>query len=609
MTSAAGLAVAAAAWAGALSPQADAWRVAVAAAFAAAVLGRRAPAADRGRAGLTVAVAVAAAATTSTLSHRAWAGLEPPAPARWSGPVVLVADPEPAQHGLRILARAGGRRVEAWVAPPLDRALAPRMAGEVVWIDGRLAPLPPEQRGRLAPRHVSARMSVDSVGDHGSGRPVDRLANAVKRTMVRGAARLPPRERELFSGVVVGDDRHQDPGQVADFRAAGLSHLTAVSGQNVALVLAVAAVALRRLGLASRMVASLALIALFGTLTRWEPSVLRAAAMAASAVVCTTLAGRRPAPIAVLAWVVAALVAVDPLLVHSLGFQLSVAATAGIAAASAWMAARIPGPRLVAEAAAVTLSAQVAVAPILVPTFGSIPVASIPANVVAGPIAGALMSWGMAAGPLAGVIGEPVAGWLHQPTRLLATGLDTVARTASSLPLGQLDGRALAVAIVAGVGALAVARATTSAPHRWARPAALAGLLVLARLAWPIPPAAWAEPLAPGARLWRAGSAAVLVLDGPRSEAVLDALRTRDVRRLDVVVSRRGSAADLDTLGLLRGRVPVSTVVAPEGGRVAGRHLPPGASVRAGGLLVEVTRSSPVEVKVSRPRSGTAAAG
>jgi competence protein ComEC len=149
-----------------------------------------------------------------------------------------------------------------------------------------------------------------------------------------------------------------------------------------------------RSSLRLRFVLTVGVLAAFATVTRFEPSVLRATTMAGVAAF-GALAGR-PAP----AWhhlgvAVAILVLIDPLLVHALGFQLSVAASASILGLSGPLAARIPGPRPVAETLAVTVAAQVGVAPLLVGAFGGVPLAAVPANVAAAPAVAPLTIWGL----------------------------------------------------------------------------------------------------------------------------------------------------------------------------------------------------------------------
>src|SRR5690606_1035348 len=103
----------------------------------------------------------------------------------------------------------------------------------------------------------------------------------------------------------------------------------------------------------------------------------------------------------------------------SVGFTLSVGATGAIVALAEPLADALPGPRILREPLAVTVAAQLGVAPILLVTFGPMPLASLPANLLAVPAAGALMAWGITAGMLAGALGGDVATAIHLPTRLL----------------------------------------------------------------------------------------------------------------------------------------------------------------------------------------------
>src|SRR5205085_6821192 len=104
---------------------------------------------------------------------------------------------------------------------------------------------------------------------------------------------------------------------------------------------------------------------LSGVRTRGGPSVLRAEAMAGLALLASTM-GRPVSGVRILALAVAGLLLIDPLLVGSLGFLLSVGASAGILLLSKPITALLPGPRPLAEALGVTLAAQVGVAPVLV---------------------------------------------------------------------------------------------------------------------------------------------------------------------------------------------------------------------------------------------------
>src|SRR6059058_1684463 len=89
---------------------------------------------------------------------------------------------------VRVDLRLGHGRVEAWARGGAAGRLRDRLAGERISLAGRLEPVPPAARDRLARRHVGARLSIDEVGSWAFGGPVSRLANGVRRTLVAGAA-------------------------------------------------------------------------------------------------------------------------------------------------------------------------------------------------------------------------------------------------------------------------------------------------------------------------------------------------------------------------------------------------------------------------------------
>ena len=118
---------------------------------------------------------------------------------------------------------------------------------------------------------------------------------------------------------------------VDDFRTAGLTHLTAVSGANIAILVSVVLLAGRWAGLRGRWlpVAGSLAMAAFVVLARPQPSVLRAAAMGAIALLAM-VTGRRRRSLAALAAAALLLLLVDPWLARSYGFVLSVLATGGL---------------------------------------------------------------------------------------------------------------------------------------------------------------------------------------------------------------------------------------------------------------------------------------
>ncbi|MEA2703116.1 MAG: competence protein ComEC [Actinomycetota bacterium] len=543
-----------------------------------------------------VLVVVGAALVASALGARAEAGLRPPVTGQWRGTATLVGDPAdvPGLGVVGVDVRIRGKRVEAQARGRPAARLRGRLAGEQVWLSGEVQDVPASARAYLARRHVAARMTVTEVGRWSPGGAPSRLANGLRRTLVSGAESMAPERRALYAGFVLGDDRGQPVEVADDFRAAGLSHLLVVSGQNVAFVLVLVAPLLRRFRLGWRLVAGLTLLGLFGVLTRWEPSVLRAEAMAAIALLAATL-GRQASGLRILALAATGVLLVDPLLVGSIGFLLSVGASAGILLLAGPIARLIPGPRPLAQALAVTVAAQIGVAPILVPVFDGLPVAALPANLLAVPFAGPLMMWGLAAGVPAGVIGGRFARVVHLPTEAMVAWVAAVARWGAALPLGRLR---LPHLVCLAVLALAIAVARRRGARLAGRSLAAAGFAVVLA---PAVGARWPAPvdgldLVSGASLWRRGGATVLVVDGAPSSPgrLLSALHQADVRRLDLVVAASPGVAAARGIEPVLRRFPAGVLLAPAGTRLTGAVVPAdGARVAVGSLAVDVDSAAP----------------
>ncbi len=349
----------------------------------------------------------------------------------------------------------GNRQVLATAGAPAGGELALLSAGDRVEVLGWLAPLSGwDERERW--QHAAARLDVTELLDfHDPSDPLVGFANRLRETVLHGLEGLPVKERGLVAAVLVGDTRDLPASTLADFRAAGLSHLLVVSGSNVAFVLALAGPLLHRLGLNGRLLAGAAVVLVFAAMTRFEPSVVRASVMAGLAMVASTL-GRPAAPTRTLGLTVAGLILVDPFLIHSVAFLLSCAATAGIVVLAPALARRLPGPASVRTAVAVTLAAQIGVAPVLLFVFGSVPLASVPANLVAAPVAAPLTSWGLAAALAGGLLDSAGAlvALLQLPTAVLARAVLTVADLGARLPFAMgrrsaLGGIALTAAVAA----------------------------------------------------------------------------------------------------------------------------------------------------------------
>ncbi len=472
--------------------------------------------------------------------------------------LTLLTDPTPDDLDQRWRAEVAheGRRWQLVVdADATTPEFVDALAGERVRVEGTTAGLG-WASDWLRTRHVVGSISVDQIGEIREGSRVHRLANAIRRRLTDGAASLGPRRQALFAGFVLGDDRFQDPVDAASFQRAGLTHLLAVSGQNVAFVLALLGPALRRLRLGGRLVATLAVIGLFALITRFEPSVLRASVMAAMAVTASTM-GREASSIRVLALTVATLVLFDPFLVASVGFRLSVAASAGILFLSGPIARRMPGPRPLALAISVTAAAQLGVAPLLLATFGPVPIASVPANLLAGPASGPLMMWGMSAGLVAGFV-PALASVLHVPTGVFLTWVEWVAREVPErMPGGHGPVRLGVIVGLSGAAALSArAPGWTARALRSALAVGLCGAVLLPAA----PPSApvWDHTPTAGVTVWVASDGTtVAAVDGrARPERAVLALSELGIGTVDVLVGRSSHAgvqASLDAIVADRG--------------------------------------------------------
>jgi competence protein ComEC len=226
--------------------------------------------------------------------------------------------------------------------------------------------------------------------------PLHRISATIRASLRRATVHLEPAAGALVRGLTIGDTRGLEPSDVENLRRAGLSHLVAVSGSNVALILAVVLMSARRMSPRVRIGLAGASLFVFVMTVGPEPSVLRAAAMGAIALLALS-AGVRADPMAALAVAVIVVVGLRPGMVFAVGLHLSVAATAGIVLWSTRLArhfGRIPD--WIALALCVTLAAQVAVAPITAGVFGEVS--------LVGPVANLLALPAVAPGTIAGLL-------------------------------------------------------------------------------------------------------------------------------------------------------------------------------------------------------------
>ncbi len=476
----------------------------------------------------------------------------------------LVADPSPIPGGgVAATVVLSEKRLRLVAYGDAGRALAMGSAGSRYRVTGRTQSWDGAVPGWAISKHLAGRVTVKtaSLVDHGS--LPWRIARWVRAKVALGATGLPAHQRALFGGFVLGDDRGQDLAVADDFRASGLSHLLVVSGQNVAFVLTAANPILRRLPSTTRSGVAIVVIGGFALLTRFEPSVLRAATMAAL-VVLSRATYRPQEPMRVLSLAVMVLLIIDPLLAWSIGFGLSVCATAGLAMLASPLEERMSMrgvPDWLGRPLAATLAAQIGSYPLLLGLGGVSPV-SIPANLLALPAAEPLMIWGVIIGVPAGVLGQPAATMLHSVDRVLIWWVAGVARWAGQLsrlaplplwwPLGVL---AIAFAVRLAYARSSNLRTTVVAVATIAV-ALLAGTVLVVRSTAVLPNVRRqlvgtsadvnGFALTGTSALWRSGQHPVTILvarPGTKGAPLLQALRAERVNNLSALVVERPTNA------------------------------------------------------------------
>lgn len=265
---------------------------------------------------------------------------------------------------------------------------------------------------------------------------MQRLAGLARSGLRTATEPLPAGPGGLLPGLVDGDVSRLPPAVVADFKTTGLTHLVAVSGANVAIVLGAVLMVARWVGLRARGQALAGALAIVGfvVVARPQPSVLRAAAMGLVAVVALA-AGRRRRALPALCAAVLLLVYVDPTLARSVGFTLSVLATGALLLVAPPLRERFARrmPRWLAEALAVPTAATLVCSPVIASFAGRVSLAAVPANLLAEPA--------VAPATILGVVTACVAPWWTTGAQMIArvaalpcAWLVWVARTFARLP-------------------------------------------------------------------------------------------------------------------------------------------------------------------------------
>jgi competence protein ComEC len=414
--------------------------------------------------------------------------------------------------------------------------------------------------------HVILTASTFQIVGHrgGIGGVADRIRAAIAASLAPGVR---GERRAVIAGVVLGEDEGLDSELRDRFRASGLYHLLAVSGQNVAYVVAGMLALAWLLGIA-RWIAELgALTAVAGYLMAvgWQPSVVRAG-VAGGLASLAWLAGRPRDRWYFLLVGAAVLLAWNPYSLLEPGFQLSFCAVASIFVLvpriEAWLAG-YPIPRGLATVLAVSLACGGVTAPILMLHFQAAPLFTVASNAVAGPVVAPLLGLALVSTALGPVL--PEAAWsLSWLNGWLAAYLAGCARFFGALPHAQLTSwRTLAA--LAGLVAFGFLLSKLP-PPRGRRAAVLAAMLAIVLLGWRLRPE-HVPPPPQGLRIvmldvgqgdgivlqTRAG--AVLVDEGPPEAGVATQLQKLGIRRLAAMVVTHphrdhvgGAAAVIDSL-------------------------------------------------------------
>lgn len=455
---------------------------------------------------------------------------------------------EGGDHFLATLTRADSLAVSVPVRV-FDGAPARRAGiGTILSLRGTLTATGPEDG-------VSYLLFADAPGEVIEEMPWQLAwADSLRDGFASATEQLPGDGGRLLPGLAIGDTGRVDARLDAAMKTSSLSHLTAVSGANCAVVIALIMLAGGAAGMSrgARVAASLAVLAGFVVLVTPEPSVLRAALMAA--LVLVFLASGRPVRgLPVLACAVVALLVLDPWLARNYGFVLSMLATAGLLVLAGPIARLLAlwMPLWTAAVIAVPLAAQLACQPVLVLLDPSLPVFGVVANVLAAPAAPLATVIGLVACLLLAVA-PPLGQLLAMLAWLPAAWVAAVATFFSGLPLARVPwpggpaGALLLAAITVAVVVLVLA--PLSSRSRRGVTFALCSLLVLvlagavgSRVAQQLDrPDDWqyaACDVGQGDAMIVRSAGRVAVIDtGPEAGSVAECLDTLGVGRIHLLV-------------------------------------------------------------------------
>lgn len=451
----------------------------------------------------------------------------------------------------------------------------------------------------------------EAVGPAG---PISAASERVRAGLREAADTLPSPHAGIAVGLVTGDRRLLPSATERAMRETGLTHLIVVSGSKVAILAAGVMLLLRvaRVSAGWRRLSLVSIISWYVFVSRWEPSVLRAAVMAGVLLAAGrrgTLGDARHA----LAAAILLLVLVDPGLAGSPGLLLSAGATAGVLVIAPLLIDRARLEGRSGRLLAMTVGAQIGVAAPLLALFGELPVASVPANLIAVPVtavasipvfSAAAIAWldpDLAgpllrlASPLLGLIGEVAVrlqGWgghieLSRPTTVVA------ALSVTAALLVRPGTRLRRVALVAAGLGITVALIPSLVGARPPTELVITAIDVGQGDAFLIE--------SPGARL---------LVDGGPDDTAARWLRRNGRRNLDLVVATHAHADHVLGLGDVLDRARVGAIWTPEVGIDRPTMAPVLEAAEARGVPIhhpvegETARVGDVAIEVLGPPPG-----
>jgi competence protein ComEC len=442
-------------------------------------------------------------------------------------------------------------------------------------------------------------------------------SDAIRERAADGLGRgMPEREAALARGFVLGEDEEIDERTEEDFRRAGLSHLLAVSGQNVTLLALLAMPLLGGLGipLRERLLWVLALIAVYVPVAGAGPSIQRAGVMGVLGLLAT-LGGRRVSRLYALGLAALVTLAIDPAVAADVGWQLSFAAVLGILLLASPLRERIASRlgrgrwrRALAEGVAVTVAATLATAPLIAFHFETASTTTLAANVLALPAVAPAMWLGMCSAGLAQLPGVPLEP-LNGLNALLLAYVAQVAEWCAAPGWAELhvhlDGRGLMLAYLGLAATLLVC-------WRWPRRTlAFAAVAVACWLPLPSFGGGVGGPPSHGLRvvvldvgqgdaiLLQPRSAPALLVDaGPPGESLVAQLRAAGVERLGALILSHDQSDHAGGIPEILGAVPVGrllyaaieprTIAETAAAGIASQRIERGTRLRSGRLRLEV---------------------